>query len=244
MSIGISPVSGETTTTDFFASETGPSDTEFEHRSHAIFDGETLAGWEGHGYWFRVETETPDQAGAIVAGRLEERIPHNQFLCTTRQYADFDLRYQVRLVGQGNNAGVQFRSQRVKGTPEHPSTEVSGYQADVGMAWKRSVWGALYDESRRKRMLQEPETPVEIPWTESLEDSPRKTAWVDMRVLCRGPRVQIFVNGTMTVDYTETDESIPAFGKLGLQIHSGPPTEAWYRRIRILPLRPQRNVAP
>ena len=54
-----------------------------------------------------------------------------------------------------------------------------------------------------------------------------------MRVICKGAHIQIFVNGQQTVDYTETDESIPKYGVIGLQIHSGKPTEAWYRNVRI-----------
>lgn len=57
--------------------------------------------------------------------------------------------------------------------------------------------------------------------------------WNAMRVICEGPRIQVFVNGERTVDYTETDKSIPRHGIIGLQIHSGKPTEAWYRKIRI-----------
>ena len=56
--------------------------------------------------------------------------------------------------------------------------------------------------------------------------------------LCGSPGLmrlgpQIFVNGKKTVDYTEADEKIPKFGIIGLQIHSGKPSEAWYRNIRI-----------
>ncbi|MGI9471176.1 MAG: 3-keto-disaccharide hydrolase, partial [Rubripirellula sp.] len=94
-----------------------PAD-DFQHFSLPLFDGETLAGWEGNAYWFRVEDE------AIVAGRLDEKIPHNEFLCTVQNYDDFELRFEAKLVGEGNNAGVQFRSKRVP-----KSTEVSGYQA-------------------------------------------------------------------------------------------------------------------
>jgi len=35
------------------------------------------------------------------------------------------------------------------------------------------------------------------------------------------------------VDYTEPDESIEATGLIGLQVHAGPPTEAWYEDIKI-----------
>lgn len=180
-----------------------------------LFDGETVAGWEGNAYWFRIED------GALVAGRLTEQIPHNEFLCTTQNYDDFELRFEAKLVGEGNNAGVQFRSKRVA-----DSTEVSGYQADIGEAWDRPVWGALYDESRRRKMLAEPDPKL-------AKKTVKKGDWNQMRVICNGAHIQIYVNGVQTVDYTETDENIPKYGVIGLQIHSGKPTEAWYRNVRI-----------
>jgi len=191
-----------------------PAD-DFAGNSLPLFDGETIAGWEGNAYWFRIEGD------AIVAGRLDEQIPHNEFLCTTQVYDDFELRFEAKLVGEGNNAGVQFRSKRVPA-----STEVSGYQADIGEAWDRPVWGSLYDESRRRKMLAEPDP-------EFVKKLVKSGQWNSMRVICKGPQIQIFVNGERTVDYTETDESIPKHGIIGLQIHSGKPTEAWYRHIRI-----------
>jgi hypothetical protein len=56
---------------------------------------------------------------------------------------------RFKLVGTEGfvNGGVQFRSQRV---PNH--FEVSGYQADLGEGY----WGALYDESRRNKVLVMP----------------------------------------------------------------------------------------
>lgn len=197
-----------------FAQSNGETD-DWENNSLPLFDGETVAGWEGNAYWFRIEDN------ALVAGRLTEQIPHNEFLCTTQNYDDFELRFEAKLVGEGNNAGVQFRSKRI---PE--STEVSGYQADIGEAWNRPVWGALYDESRRRKMLAEPDPDL-------AKKAVKKDEWNKMRVICNGARIQIFVNGHQTVDYTETDENIPRYGVIGLQIHSGKPTEAWYRNIRI-----------
>lgn len=191
------------------------ADDDFTHFSVPLFDGETLAGWEGNAYWFRVED------GAIVAGRLNEKIPHNEFLCTVQNYDDFELRFEAKLVGEGQNAGVQFRSKRLA-----DSTEVSGYQADIGVAWDRPVWGALYDESRRRKMLAEPSAELAKKLVATDE-------WNSMRVICKGNHIQIFVNGERTVNYTEEDADIARFGKFGLQIHSGKPTEAWYRNIRV-----------
>lgn len=188
---------------------------ELEKGFRWLFDERTLEGWEGKKDWFRIEEKS------IVAGSLGEKIPNNEFLCTQEKFGDFELRLQVRLKGEGNNAGVQFRSARV---PNHH--EVSGYQADVGGAFGRSVWGALYDESRRNKMLAEGPVEQVKAWTKAGD-------WNDLWIRCEGDRVQIWLNENPTVDYREADPKIPRSGIIGLQIHSGPPTEAWYRAVRI-----------
>ncbi|TWU34229.1 3-keto-disaccharide hydrolase [Novipirellula artificiosorum] len=191
------------------------AEDDFPLKSMSLFDGETLAGWEGNAYWFRVEDE------AIVAGRLDEKIPHNEFLCTTRPFGDFELRLEAKLIGDVKNAGVQFRTKRIPG-----DTEVAGYQADMGELGGKPIWGALYDESRRRKFLVEVSPELE-------KKIVKQDGWNEIRVRCEGPRIQIFINGTQTVDYTEADPGIPQTGVIGLQIHSGPPTEAWYRKLRI-----------
>lgn len=180
-----------------------------------LFDGKSLAGWEGNDKYFRVEGD------AIVAGTLKASIPHNEFLCTKREFGDFELRFEAKLVGEGNNAGVQFRSKRVP--DDH---EVSGYQCDAGAAVDRPVWGALYDESRRNKMLAEAPRDDLIKWV-------KQDDWNELRVVAKGDRIQIFLNGHQTIDYREEAADIARTGIIGLQIHSGPPTEAWYRNIRI-----------
>src|ERR1051326_3942375 len=107
----------------------------------SLFDGKTFAGWEGDtNKTWRIED------GALVGGSLKAKVPHNEFICTTRQFTNFILRVKFKLTGTNGfiNGGVQFRSQRV---PKH--FEVSGYQADMGDGW----WGCLYDESRRNKVL-------------------------------------------------------------------------------------------
>lgn len=184
-------------------------------KQSVLFDGKTLDGWEGNLDFFRVEDE------AIVAGHADKRIPRNEFLCTKKKYSDFDLRLQVRVIGKGANAGIQFRSERI---PNHH--EVSGYQADVGEGW----WGKLYDESRRNKVLAAPSDPEEYAKHLKPDD------WNDYRIRCEGPRIQLWVNGYQTVDYIEKDASIARTGIIGVQIHGGPPSEAWYKDIRITEL--------
>jgi hypothetical protein len=180
-----------------------------------LIDGKSLAGWEGDTKVFRVEE------GAIVAGSRSEKIPHNEFLASKEEFADFELRLKARLVGKGQNAGIQFRSQRVK---DH--FEMIGYQCDMGFAAEKPIWGALYDESRRRKFLAEPDAG-------KLKAVLKADDWNDLVIRCEGPRIQIWVNGCSTVDYSEADNGIPLRGRFGLQIHGGDPAEAAYKDIRI-----------
>ncbi len=177
--------------------------------------GDTFEGWEGDATWFRIEK------GVILAGSLDKKIPHNFFLCTEKEYGDFELRLEAKLEGPGDNAGVQFRTAKI---PE--SHEVSGYQADMGTAWNRPVWGALYDESRRNKMLAE--GPLEL-----VSKVLNKGGWNQLQIRCEGARIRIWLNGNLTVDYTEQDESIPRSGVIAVQIHGGAPALASYRKLRI-----------
>jgi hypothetical protein len=184
----------------------------------SLFDGKTLAGWEGKADVFSV------QEGAIVAGSLDKAIDRNEFLCTKKNYADFELRLDAKLVGAGDNAGIQFRSRRI---PNHH--EVIGYQCDMG-SWKPGViWGALYDESRRRKMLAEGNQQLIV-------KSLKKNDWNQLVIRCQGNHIQIWLNGYRTVDYREKDAKIAAKGIIGLQIHGGKPSMASYRNIRIKPL--------
>ncbi len=175
----------------------------------SLFDGETFEGWEGNLDIFRIEE------GAIVGGNLKTPIARNEFLCTLEEYGDFELRLKFMLKGKGANGGVQIRSERI---PDHH--EMIGYQADMGEGW----WGCLYDESRRNRVLAGPPE-------EERSALVRHEDWNDYRILCEGRRVRLWVNGRPTVDYTEPDESLRQKGVIGLQIHGGPPTEAWYKDL-------------
>ena len=48
-----------------------------------------------------------------------------------------------------------------------------------------------------------------------------------------GKRIRLGINGVQTVDYTEKDPNIDESGVIAVQIHSGPPSEAWYKDITI-----------
>ncbi|MDR0608787.1 MAG: DUF1080 domain-containing protein [Planctomycetaceae bacterium] len=186
-------------------------------KAQPIFDGETFEGWEGNLSWFRIEN------GAIVAGSLEKPIPRNEFLCTKKEYGNFTLHLEIKILGKGANAGVQFRSKRLT-EDKRRSNEVSGYQAD--MTETEKFWGSLYDEARRGKFLAEANL-------DEVKTIFRPNDWNELKIVCNDNNIKLYVNGKMTVDYLENDNNIPKTGIIGLQIHSGNPSEAWYRNIRI-----------
>ena len=181
--------------------------------SKLLFDGSTFNGWEGNMDFFRIEN------GSIVAGRLNKKIPNNEFLCTTSEYENFDLRLKFKVVGSPQaNAGIQFRTKRI---PNHH--EVIGFQADIGQKY----WGALYDESRRRKILAAPPA-KDIPKIVKTGD------WNTYRIIAKGNKIQLILNGYKTVDYTEKDTNIAEKGVIALQVHSGPACEIYYKDIHII----------
>jgi len=184
-----------------------------------IFDGKTFKGWEGDtNKTWRIEQ------GALVGGSLKETVAHNEFICTTRSYTNFVLRLKFKLAGTEGfiNGGVQVRSKHV----EDPPYELSGYQVDMG---EPDWWGCLYDESRRNKVVAKSDK------TE-VNKVLKRGEWNEYVIRCEGKRLRASLNGYQTFDYTEPDEAIPQFGIIGLQVHGGGKTEAWYKDITIAEL--------
>src|SRR5215510_4675480 len=70
-----------------------------------LFDGRTLAGWEGNAKLWRV------QDGALTGGSLTESVKENEFLATTRDFTNFIVRFEIKLTGTAGfiNSGFQVR---------------------------------------------------------------------------------------------------------------------------------------
>lgn len=178
-----------------------------------LFDGKSLKGWtirESEKWMWRVED------GVIVGGLMEKKIPHNTFITSAKRYRDFELTVEVKVTGQRPNAGVQFRSERIK---DHH--EMIGYQADAGPG----LWGKLYDESRRRKFL--------VPPASEEAKKAGKDGWNKYRIRCEGSKIRIWVNDILVSDYLEKDPEIPKDGLIALQAHSGPPFEVRYRAVSI-----------
>jgi hypothetical protein len=184
-------------------------------KSVRLFDGKTFKGWDGDtlNTW-RIEN------GTLVGGFMDKDVPYNDFICTTRNYANFILKLKVKLKGNKGfiNSGIQFRSQRLK----NPAHEMTGYQADYG----ENYWGTLYDESRRNKTIAGQDAKITQKYIK-LND------WNDYELRAENRRIRIYINGKQTTDYTEPDLAIPQSGLIGLQIHGGGAAQVAFKDIYI-----------
>jgi putative membrane-bound dehydrogenase-like protein len=167
-----------------------------------LFDGATLAGWEGDATIWRV------QEGSLTGGSLTQTVKQNEFLATTRDYTNFIVRFKIKLIGTNGfiNSGFQIRSQRVPN-----NSEMAGYQCDFG---EPNWYGAIYDESRRNKVMSASDM-------KALRPVLRKDDWNDYVIRADAERVTTWINGAQGTDYREGDPTIPDWGKLGIQVHGG-----------------------
>ena len=69
----------------------------------SLFDGKTLKGWEQ-----KNGTATYEVVDGTVKGTTAQGSP-NSFMCTTKEYGDFELHFEVKCDFE-LNSGVQIRS--------------------------------------------------------------------------------------------------------------------------------------
>ncbi len=188
-------------------------------KARPIFDGQTLAGWEGNAKLWRVED------GSLTGGSYVETVKQNEFLATTRDFTNFIIRFQIKLTGSNGfiNSGFQMRSQRVPN-----NSEMAGYQCDFG---EPTWYGAIYDESRRNKVMSASDM-------KALRPVIKLNDWNDYVIRADGPRVTTWINGVMGTDYTEADASIVEWGKMGIQVHGGGKALVQVRNVMIEELPP------
>lgn len=190
-----------------------------------LFNGKNLEGWEGHPTLWSVKD------GAIVASSDDHPIQQNTFLVYKNPYSDFVLKAEVRL--RNGNSGIQFRSTVLPG----PGWVVSGYQADCAGTDDSSAWGNFYEERGRGRGVMKTR---DEGWQKA-RNVVRVGDWNEYEILAQGSRIQLKLNGLVTIDTTDDKASS---GVIALQLHAGHPMRVEFRNIKLKPLPPTTNPGP
>ncbi|WP_460219383.1 3-keto-disaccharide hydrolase [Psychroserpens sp. MEBiC05023] len=209
-----------------------------------LFDGQTFSGWEGSKNAFRIENNT------IIGGSLNKGLDDSFYLCSNKEYSDFELTISVKLIHKelNGNAGISFRAKRIEN-----SNRVASYQADIGytdphivvrtsdhnpkdMNSPFSLWGCLIDECRLDTTRYPdpdwyPAIGLKFAERELIHKIVKPYDWNEMKVIAFGNDIEIKVNGITTVQFTEKD-NVASKGSICLQAHSGDPYEIHYKNIR------------
>lgn len=193
----------------------------------SLFDGKSLKGWiqKNGTATYRVEEGT-------IIGQTTPGSP-NSFLCTKKEFGDFELEFEVKLLNNELNSGVQIRSKTAEPKGEDKFGRVNGPQVEIEATGENGAEsGYLYGEAAGGWMTPEAEL---IPHKHFKDGE-----WNKYRIVAKGPRIQTWINGQEIEDLVDNAkfESHPK-GFIGLQVHGvgdrGPYEVAW-RNIRIKPL--------
>ena len=206
-------------------------------KTESLFDGRSLDGWQGDANVWKVEN------GCIRGSSVGGTVKRNTFLIWDGgQLADFELSFDVRLVGN-NNSGVQYRSRRLKGE----GFRMAGYQCDVHS--NPRYFGMLYDEQGRGIVAQHGQQVVcgadgkpRVTSTGPAPDNVDLEDWHSMRIVARGSRLQHFVDGQLAVEIVDDWSKAARQGEIALQVHSGAPMTVWFRNLKLKRL-PTEEVA-
>jgi len=195
-----------------------------------LFNGKDLSGWKrvnGNGE-FKIE-------GNQIVG-FGEKVKSNTFLRTEKTYKDFDFRFDMKFDDLTGNSGMMFRGLQKEGT----DGRVHGYQCEHDNGKARAWTAGLYDEARRGWLEPkkgdedtDDDKAAQATFTRQGQEITRWEDWNEVRILCQGKHIQIWLNGKERVDYTDEDKEFTPEGFFALQVHAGPSCKVRWRNLRI-----------
>lgn len=193
----------------------------------SLFNGNDLKGWiqKNGEASYRVED-------GMIIGKTVKGSP-NSFLCTEKEYANFELEVEVKLLNNELNSGIQIRSQTKAPENGEKFGRVNGPQVEIEASGEKGAEaGYIYGEASGGWMTPEAKL---IPH-KTFKDG----EWNTYRIVANGARIQVWINGTQVSDLVDEAkfESHPK-GFIGLQVHGvgdrGPFEVAWKNiKIKVL----------
>ena len=198
-----------------------------EPRFEILFNGKDLSGWKGaDGFW------TVENGSIVGETTAENPTKGNTFLVWQGgKVGDFEFRGKVRF--QGNNSGVQYRSEPV----DEEGVVLKGYQADLHP--NQDYFGMLYGEKTGRGIIatRGQKVVIDADGNKNVDGEVGDGAplvddeWNDVRIVAVGNRLIHQVNGVTTVDITDNHSEAFLEGLLGLQLHAGPPMKVEFRNL-------------
>ena len=168
-----------------------------------LFDGKTLAGWEGYQDLWSV------QDGEIVAKNTKP-LKFSTYLLTRDKYTDFRLTFAAKLVESEMHSGVCFWGAVKPDVSKDPEADRTKYTYAGHLVMFPSGYG-MYDLFGRNGL------PVD---GRPAKKVGKQHDWNDIEILAQGNRVRVAVNGAAVVDWRDPEPERIKDGPIGLQLHS------------------------
>jgi hypothetical protein len=206
-----------------------------------IFNGKDLTGWDGDARLWSVKD-------GVIHGETtpEKAAKGNTFLIwQDGKLKDFELRLSFRC-NATNNSGIQYRSKHITEGNVRNKWVVRGYQHEIRNEENfPNVPGFIYDEGgKRGRICMVGEKATWESDGKKVADEVLITAkefkelmkvdqWNDVVIIAKGKHIQHYLNGRLTLDFTDHEDRALLDGILALQLHAGKPMWAEFKNIRL-----------
>jgi hypothetical protein len=213
-----------------------------------LFDGKTLANWDGPSEVWHVED------GAIVGESSDEHPSGTtNIICKGGEFANFRLRLEMKLEGAGANGGIQYRSKLVPPVErtlpadapaemkarfaknqellrKHAQWNMAGYQADYDFSNRYT--GQLYEQSSRRGIIayrgqvvategngKKPRLLGAVGNIDDLKQFIKQDGWNQVEIIADGHTLTHIINGHVMSITVDTDPEFEAAkGLIALEI--------------------------
>ena len=199
-----------------------------------MFDGQSLKGWTGDPKYWRCE-------GGTIVGEItpETIVKNNTFIIWDGALpGDFELKAEYRITERGNS-GINYHSTYVEGLPfalTGPQADIDGQNKHTGQNYEERgrTFNALRGQITRIRPAAKAEVIGSVGDPNELAKFIRSGDWNEYHLIVRGGTQVHILNGhVMSVVIDDEPSARHPEGKIGVQVHVGPPMMVEYRNLRV-----------
>ena len=207
-----------------------------------LFDGSDLDGWDGDQRMWSVRD-------GVIHGETtpDTKADGNTFLIRKDLVVrDFELKLAYRC-SSTNNSGIQYRSRHITGGEPKPKNAwvVRGYQHELRNESKLpNVPGFIYDEGGKRGRIclvgeraewidGKKQVSGELIDADAFAKLFKPDDWNEVRIVAQGDRLRHYLNGTLTLDFTDAPDLALREGIVALQLHAGAPMWVEFKDIAV-----------
>jgi hypothetical protein len=228
-----------------------------QHSWKSLFNGNNLDGWQVmasesdkiKAYWYV-------KNGVIVCDTKGRNDHGYIWLQSDEEFSDFELRLKFQSARENKgNSGIQIRSrwdpEAIVETEGNNLGWLDGPQVDIdpNNPWRN---GLIYDETRGHRRWINPsltdwkiDKDTHAPQKVRHYWEDQEPGWNDVLIICKGMKIQTFVNNVLVSDYDGTGVlndkhhkkyRVGSKGHIALQLHKNSQNLIRFKDIEIRPL--------